>query len=52
MATKRVATLVGHGLQVAGNAAVGLGELDLTEPGGDCLFHFAHLQIALGAIRS
>ncbi len=41
--------MVGHGLEVARDAAVGLGELGLAEAAGDFLLHFAHPQVALGA---
>ena len=41
---------VGHGLQIAGDAAVRLGELGLAEAAGDFLLDLAHAQVALGAV--
>ena len=41
---------MGHGLKVAGNAAIGLGELHGSETAGDLLFDLAHSQVAFGAV--
>ena len=42
--------LVGHGLQIARDAAEGLGELGLAEATGDFLHDLAHAQVSLGAV--
>jgi len=47
---ERVAALVGHGLQVARDTTVGLGELGVAEAAGDLLLDFAHAQVPFGAI--
>ena len=45
-----VVTLVGHGLQIAGDATVGLGELGLAEATRDFLLYLAHAKVPLGTI--
>ena len=42
--------MIGYSLQIAGDAAVGLGDLGLAEAAGDFLLHLAHAQIPLGAV--
>jgi hypothetical protein len=45
-----IAPAVGHGLQVAGDAAVGLGILRRSEATGHLLLDLAHSQIAFGPV--
>ena len=45
-----IIALIGHGLEVAGDAAIGLGESLCTKATGDLLFDLAHSQIALGTV--
>ncbi len=42
--------MVGHGLEIAGDTAVGLGELGLAEATGDLLLALVHAQIAFGTV--
>ena len=42
--------LVGHGLKVTGNTAVGVGILAVSETAGDFLFDLGHAKVALGAV--
>ena len=42
--------MVGYGLRVALDAAIGLGEFGLAEAAGHFLLNLAHAQIALGAV--
>ena len=41
---------MGHGLEVAGDAAIGLGVFTGTEAAGDLLLDLAHAQVALGTV--
>ena len=45
-----IVTAIGHGLEIAGDAAVGLGVLEGTEAAGDLLLDLAHAQVAFGAV--
>ena len=47
---ERVLALVGHGLQVAGDATVGLSELGVAEAAGYLLLHLAHAQVPFGSV--
>ena len=47
---QRIVSLVGHGLQVAGDAAVGCGELARAEATGDLLLDLGHVQVTFGAV--
>ena len=47
---ERVAALVGHGLQIAEDTAVGLGELGFAEAPRNLLLDLAHAQIAFGTV--
>lgn len=45
-----IVAAVGHGLQVAGDAAVGFGELGFSKAAGDLLLHLAHAQVTFRAV--
>ncbi len=46
---QRIVALVGHGLEGAGDSAVGLGVAEGSEAPGNCLPDLGHADIALGA---
>ena len=45
-----IVSAIGHGLQIAGDAAVGFGVLGFSEAAGDLLLDLAHAQVAFGAV--
>ena len=45
-----IVSLVGHGLEIAGDSAIGIGVLAGAEASGDFLLDLAHSQVALRAI--
>ena len=45
-----IVSVVGHGLEVAGDAAIGLGVLAVSEAAGDFLLDLAHAQVTFGAV--
>ena len=45
-----IVAVVGHGLEVAGDAAIGLGVLAVSEAAGDFLLDLAHAQVTFGAV--
>ncbi len=47
---QRIVALVGHGLEIAGDSAVGLGVAEGSEAPGDLLLDLGHTDIALGAV--
>ncbi len=47
--SQRIVALVGHGLEIAGDSAVGLGVAEGSEAAGDLLLDLGHADIALGA---
>ncbi len=46
---QRVGALLGHGLEGAGDSAVGPGMAESSEAAGDLLLNLGHADIALGA---
>ena len=45
-----IISVVGYGLEVAGDAAIGFGVLAVSEPAGDFLLDLAHAQVTFGAV--